>query len=67
MTLLEDTIPNLIKGMINGIIEDNAVLKKSVDKFRTYASLIKSIPLQDKALIEKEFEEALHGEIDRTQ
>lgn len=53
--------------MENALIEENAVLAKAVQQYKTYAALIKSIPLVDKALIEKEFREALHGAIDRRE
>ena len=50
--------------MLNNMINNNADLKKKLDKFKTYASLIQHIPIEDKALIASEFRKALHPEAD---
>lgn len=44
---------------MNSLIGNSANAKKQLDKFRTYASLIRSIPIDNEGLIQKEFEKAL--------
>jgi len=46
--------------MLNSLASENAELKKDLDKFRTYASIFRSIPIEDKALIEEEFKAAVY-------
>ena len=58
MTKLEMNIPKIVNGVLNKIIGDNADMKKRLDKFRTYSSLIKSQHIDNEGLIAKEFQEA---------
>ncbi len=68
VTAIENGIPAIIDGMLNNMINNNADLKKKLDKFKTYASLIQnSIPIEDKALITSEFKKALHPEADNRE
>jgi len=60
MSVLENGIPTIIKQEINKLESDNAELKRDMDKFRTYMSIFKSIPVEDKALIEEEFKAAVY-------
>ena len=64
VTAIENGIPAIIDGMLNNMMNNNADLKKKLDKFKTYASLIQHIPIEDKALIASEFRKALHPEAD---
>ncbi|WQJ53889.1 MAG: hypothetical protein [Wendovervirus sonii] len=60
MSTIENGIPMLIDQMINQLSSENAELKKNIDKFRTYSSIFRSIPIKDKALIEEEFKAAVY-------
>jgi hypothetical protein len=40
VTAIENGIPSIINGMLNNMINNNDDLKKKLDKFKTYASLI---------------------------
>jgi len=40
LTAIENGIPKIIDGMLNKMMNNNADLKKKLDKFKTYASLI---------------------------
>lgn len=65
--IAESAIPRLVDGVMNGFANESAELKKKMENFRVFSSLIKSIPVEDKALIEEKFREALHGKYDKRQ
>lgn len=62
---VENTIPMMTNELIRQYLSENQVAQKAIDKFRTYASIIRAIPIEDKALIEKEFNEALQEELNK--
>lgn len=62
---VENTIPMLVNEMLMGYLDENEVAQKAIEKFRTYSSIIKAIPIENKALIEKEFNEALVNELNK--
>ena len=55
--------------MINKIAEEyiseNQIAQKAIEKFKTYSSIIHSIPIKNKALAEKKFKEALVNEMNK--
>lgn len=66
-SLIENQIPAMVTEMMNNYIKDNEIAQKAADKFRTYSSIIRAIPIEDKALIEKEFEQALLDEMNEQE
>jgi len=56
---VENTIPMMVNQLLMGYINENEIAQKAIEKFRTYSSIIKAIPIENKALIEKQFNEAL--------
>lgn len=62
---VENGIPAMINGIVNGYIAENKTAQKVIDKFRTYSSIIKAIPIENKALIDKQFNEVLNEELNK--
>jgi len=58
----ENLIPNMLRRMVNVLYENNASCQLLIDKFKTYASLIRSIPIENKEGIEKDILKALFGD-----
>ena len=63
--LVENGIPMIANEMLMEYLNENEIAQKSIEKFRTYSSIIKAIPIEDKALIEKKFNEALQNELNK--
>lgn len=63
--LMENGIPMMINEISNNYISENQIAQKAIDKFKTYSSIIHAIPIEDKALIEKKFNEALVDEMNK--
>ena len=63
--LVENTIPMVVNEMLMGYLDENEIAQKAIEKFRTYSSIIKSIPVKDKALLDKKFNEALQDELNK--
>lgn len=65
--MAESAIPRLVDGVLNGFSNESSEVSKRLEKFRMYAELIRSIPIEDKALIEREFMDAVYEEYDKRQ
>jgi len=63
--LVENGIPMMINKIAEGYISENQIAQKAIEKFKTYSSIIHAIPIEDKALIEKKFNEALVVEMNK--
>ena len=63
--LVENTIPMIVNEMLMGYLDENEIAQKAIEKFRIYSSIIRAIPIEDKALIEKKFNEALQDELNK--
>lgn len=63
--LVENRIPMMANKIANNYISENQIAKKAIEKFKTYSSIIHAIPIEDKALIEKKFNEALVDEMNK--
>lgn len=63
--LVENGIPIMINKIAESYMSENQVAQKAIEKFKTYSSIIHSIPVKDKALIEKKFSEALVDEMNK--
>ena len=63
--LVENGIPVMINKIANDYISENQIAQKAIEKFKTYSSIIHAIPIEDKALIEKKFNEALVDEMNK--
>jgi len=55
----------MINKIAEGYISENQISQKAIEKFKTYSSIIHAIPIEDKALIEKKFNEALVDEMNK--
>ena len=64
--LTEKTIPMIVNEMILGYLDENEAAQKAIEKFRIYSSIIKAIPIENKALIEKHFNDALQDEMNKS-
>lgn len=62
---VENTIPMMVNQLLMGYINENEIAQKAIEKFRTYSSIIKAIPIENKALIEKQFNEALQEQLNK--
>jgi len=62
---IENSIPAMVKSIINKYISENEIALKAIEKFRTYSSIIRAIPIEDKALIEKKFNEELEKQLNQ--
>lgn len=63
--LVENGIPMMINKLAEGYISENQIAQKAIEKFKTYSSIIHAIPIEDKALLEKKFNEALVDEMNK--
>lgn len=63
--LVENGIPMMVKGIIDKYISENQDIQKGLEKFRIYSSIIHAIPVEDKALVERKFNEALVDEMNK--
>ena len=63
--LVENGIPMMINKLAEKYISENQIAQKAIEKFKTYSSIIHAIPIEDKALIEKKFNEALVDEMNK--
>ena len=63
--LIENGIPMMVNKIVEGYISENQIAQKAIEKFKTYSSIIHAIPIEDKALIEKKFNEALVDEMNK--
>ena len=63
--LIENGIPMMVNKLVEGYISENQMAQKTIEKFKTYSSIIRAIPIEDKALIEKKFNEALVDEMNK--
>ena len=63
--LIENGIPKMVNKIAEGYISENQIAQKAIEKFKTYSSIIRAIPIEDKALIEKKFNEALVDEMNK--
>lgn len=63
--LIENGIPMMVNKLVEGYILENQIAQKAIEKFKTYSSIIRAIPIEDKALIEKKFNEALVDEMNK--
>ena len=55
----------LANQLLMGYVNENEIAQKAIEKFRTYSSIIKAIPIENKALIEKQFNEALQEQLNK--
>ena len=55
----------MVNKLVEGYISENQIAQKAIEKFKTYSSIIRAIPIEDKALIEKKFNEALVDEMNK--
>ena len=63
--LIENGIPKMVNKIAEGYISENQMAQKTIEKFKIYSSIIRAIPIEDKALIEKKFNEALVDEMNK--
>ena len=63
--LVENGIPMMVNKIANNYISENQIAQKAIEKFKTYSSIIHAIPIENKALIEKKFNEALVSEMNK--
>ena len=63
--LIENGIPMMVNKIVEGYISENQIAQKAIEKFKTYSSIIRAIPIEDKALIEKKFNEAMVDEMNK--
>ena len=63
--LIENGIPMMVNKLVEGYISENQMAQKAIEKFKTYSSIIRAIPIEDKALIEKKFNEAMVDEMNK--
>jgi hypothetical protein len=59
METAENIIPKTINKLIDQASEENVGFKKTMDMFRTFAAVIRSMPMENKAIIEEAFADAL--------
>ena len=55
----------MVNKIVQRYISENQLDQKTIEKFKTYSSIIRAIPIEDKALIEKKFNEALVDEMNK--
>lgn len=60
MEKTENIIPETINKYLDKASAEDADFKKTLDKFRTYAAVIRSMPMENKAIIEEEFYNAIY-------
>ncbi len=67
MEKLENVVPETINALIDKASAENVNYRKILDKFRTYASVIRSTPIENKAIIESAFFDAVQKQRDKRQ
>ena len=55
----------MVNKIVEGYISENQIAQKAIEKFKIYSSIIHAIPIEDKALIEKKFNEAMVDEMNK--